>query len=201
MNNFLIKYFEIAGFILWWIVWLSINRITDFVKINIWFSIIVFIICIILFIYWFITKNKLISFEYNLEKWKRRKENIYDKEVRICENNPIFQIKKWDDYWEFTEPRTQVYPDNNWSGKYTVELITNGVITKTLFWVYCDWWRISVPIPKQEVLQKSEKMHDIEVKYYWNKNSIEFKVGKIIWEFYIYKNIEWIARVSKIEIR
>lgn len=158
-------------------------------------------ICIGFFIYGFITKNKLISLKYNLKNWKRKKEHIYDKEVRICENNPSFQIKKWDDYWDFTETRTQVYPDSNWSGKYTVEIINNWVIIKTLFRVYCDWGRISVPLPKQDIIQKSEKFDDIEVKYYWEKDSLEFQVGSIIGEFYIYKNLEWIAKRSKIEIK
>ena len=113
----------------------------------------------------------------------------------------MFQIKKWDDSSDFTETRTQVYPDSDGSHKYTVELLSNGIITKTLTWISCDWGRIHVPLPKQEIIEKSEKFGDIEIKYYWDSSSIEFKIGKIIGEFYAYKNIEWVARASNIEIR
>lgn len=195
MNNILIKYFEIIWFILWIIIWLSVNWITDFYKVNIYFSVPILIITIIWFIYWLITKNKIISFDYNIEKWKWKKELIYNNEIWICENNPMFQIKKWDNYWDFSESWTQVYPDKNWSWKYSIELLINWVIIKTLYWIYCDWHKISVPLPK------IENINDSEIVYFWNKNSIEFKVAKIIWEFHIYKNIEWVANISKIEIR
>lgn len=201
MNNFLIKYFEIVGFVLWWITWLSINRISNIIDWNIRISVVILIVCWGLFVYWFITKNKLLSFKYNVEKGAWKKEIIYDKEVWICENNPMFQIKKGNDCFDFTEMRTQAYPDAYWSYKYTVELITNGIIIKTLTWVSCDWWRVHVPIPKQEVIQKSDSIDDIEVKYYWDKDSIEFKIGKIIGDFYAYNDMEGIARVSEIEIR
>jgi hypothetical protein len=42
---------------------------------------------------------------------------------------------------------------------------------------------------------------DNEDIYYWERNSLDFKIGKIIGNFYIHNNIEGVAKIVKIEIR
>lgn len=200
MNNILIKYFEVISFILWIFAWLSVNWITYNLNLNIWISLLFLILSIVAFIYWFRQKNKITSFEYNIEDWEWQKELIYDKEVWICKNNPMFQIKKWSDYEEFSETWTQVYPNSKWSSRYSVELLSNWVIIKTFNWVFCDWWNINVPMPRMQNLDESNFTNP-KIIYYWKRDSIEFKLARIIGRFYIYKNIEWVAKFSNIEIR
>ena len=201
MNNILLRYFEIIGFVLWWIAWLSINRITEIFTINVRWAILVLIICLWLFIYWAITKNKLLNFDYNVSHWKWRKELIYNKTVRICENNPHYQIWIWDDDRPFSEPWTNVYPDNQWNSKCSIELVNNWIIFKTIPRVFCDWQRIWVPLPQQEVIKNKDNIDNDERIYFRNKNSLEYKLGKLIGEFYIHKNMEGISQMSWIEIR
>lgn len=105
----------------------------------------------------------------------------------------MYQIEECNDNSEFTESWTQVYPDKFGSGRNSVNLNIFGVPIKQLYFIHCDGGRISVPMPRL----RPEKE---EVKYYWLRNSIEYKVAKIIGSFYIYDNIEGVAAMSKIEV-
>jgi len=58
-----------------------------------------------------------------------------------------------------------------------------------------DGSRIFVPLPRKTVDDNDK------AKYYWEKSSLNFKVGRIIGEYYIYNSLKGIAQHSKIEIK
>jgi hypothetical protein len=133
------------------------------------------------------------KFEYLLESAHWDKEFIDEKEVWICKKNPLYQVEECDDHSDFTEQWTQVYPDKFGSGKFSVNLKIWGVTVKQLTFVFCDGGRISVPVPRMKVVND-------QLLYYWVENSIEFKLGQKIGNFYIYGDLQGIAAMSKIEI-
>jgi hypothetical protein len=125
------------------------------------------------------------------DEWK--KEWIDDKEVWMYQQDAVFQITVEDDYHDFMESWTQVYPDKFGSHRYSVNLRINNTIVKQLPFVACDGGRISVPLPVKRVIEG-------EAKYFWHQNSIDFWVGMIVGSFYIYNSLFGIASMSKIEI-
>lgn len=142
------------------------------------------------------------SSAHNIETFKNyvrdynwNKEFINHKEFWICEHDSSFQIEISHEPEEFSEEWTQVYPASNQSSKRDIYLVINGSRIKSYIFVSADGGRIFVPLPRKEVDEKGT------VKYYWESNSLDFQIGKIIGEFYIYKSIEKIAERSTIEIR
>jgi hypothetical protein len=138
-------------------------------------------------------ENTFSGFQQLVENATWSKELIEDKDVYACDDNALFQIVLEDNSEEFSEPWTQVYPDRNGSGKYDVSLKINGVTIKQLIFVWCDGGRIRVPLPRIKIVGDQRV-------FYWEANSLEFKIGKLIGNFYIYEDIEGIARMSNIEI-
>lgn len=122
------------------------------------------------------------------------KEVINDKEYWICKDNNIFQIEISNREDKFSEPWTKVYPDSNGSWKTNIYLSINGTQIKQFIFIQMDGGRIFVPLPKQKINKNKQ------VIYYWERDSLEYKIGKIIGEFYIYNSLEGIANKSDISI-
>jgi hypothetical protein len=123
--------------------------------------------------------------------------------VWICETDNLFQVHKRDDYDEFSEPWTQIYPDSKGSGKYSVDLVYSGTTIKRFIFVYCDGGRISVVLP--EVYVEPKHTHKDDGKdyreFYWEKSSLKYKLMTLIGSFYIYKTPEAVAEHSNITIK
>lgn len=135
----------------------------------------------------------LAKFEYLIENSQWSKEDIDDKEVWVCAENALFQIVPEDDSEEFSEPWTQVYPDTNGSGRYTVSLKIIGVTIKQITFVYCDGGRISVPLPDLKIVEGNRA-------FSWRQGSLDYKLGQLVGSFYIYDSIEGVAAMSQIEL-
>lgn len=138
-------------------------------------------------------KITLEQFENFIEKGNWNKEFINNEEIWIYQENNLFQIVKSDESKDFSESWTRKYPDKDGSGKYAVYLKYGETIVKEFIFVYMDGGRINVPLP--EIKIENEKRI-----FFWKRNSIDFKIGKLIGSFYIYKNLEGIAKISGIEI-
>lgn len=136
--------------------------------------------------------NNLQRFEKMMEKSRWRREFINHKEVWINDDDNTLQIERGDYCGEFREPWLEIYPDPV-GARYPVYLKINNTPIKELTFIACDGGRIFVPLPERDF----ENDH---AKYKWRRDSLPFKVCKIIGEYYIYNNIEGIARVSKINI-
>jgi hypothetical protein len=68
-----------------------------------------------------------------------------------------------------------------------------GATFRELMFVALDGARINVPAPKHVAV-------DDGVVYVWDPNDISFAVGRIIGTYYIYDDIERVARRCRIEI-
>lgn len=98
---------------------------------------------------------------YSPEKWIFNKDNS-------------FIIEESANVKNFTEKWTQKFPDKFGSYQKEVYLkISSELIEKPLIFISVDGGRYFVPLPK---LNKAYN----EIYYYWNKESIEYKVFKII---------------------
>ena len=139
------------------------------------------------------TEFTLGGFEKLVESAQWTKELINNQDVWVCSTNALFQIVLEGDSEEFSEPWTQVYPDKLGSGKYTASLKINGTIIKQILIVWCDGGRIRVPLPRV-------KTSGDDRIFYWSSDSLEFKLGKLIGNFYSYGTIEGVAAMSNIEI-
>jgi hypothetical protein len=137
--------------------------------------------------------NTLKYFELLLEKSKWKKEFIGHNEIWVAEENNTFQIySEPQGEWRGHEEWTKTYPDQN-ATIYSVYLKINNTTIKELTFITLDGGRIFVPIPDR-------KFENGKASYFWNMNSLEIKVCKIIGYYYIHKNIYDVAKRSKIEI-
>ncbi len=139
-----------------------------------------------------LNKYNLTHFEKLLLNSKWNKEIIGNKEIWVSEKDNTFQIHIGESTGSFSENWTIEYPDPN-AKKYPVYLkINNSIITEILF-ISIDGGRIFVPITER-------KMENSSIVEYWNVDSLRIKVCRIIGQYYIYNNIEGVAKTSKIEL-
>ena len=136
--------------------------------------------------------NTLKYFEILIERSKWKKEFIGQDEAWVAEENNTFQIQSGDPGREFHEEWTKMYPDQG-TIRYPVYLKINNTIIKELIFISLDGGRIYVPMPDR-------KSENDKISFFWNINSLEMKVCKIIGHYYIYKDIYGVARRSRIDI-
>lgn len=138
-------------------------------------------------------RNTLQNFERMLESSEWTKSVIDHTEVWIADDDSTYQIEAGERSREFTERWTSVHPDPN-SSAYPVYLKLNGTTIKELTFISMDGGRIFVPMAG--VRQIDEK----EVEYFWNLNSLEVKVCRIVGTYYRYENLEGVAKRSKVAL-
>jgi hypothetical protein len=122
--------------------------------------------------------------------WVR--EFIGNREVWISEVDSMFQIEVGDRDRQFTEEWTRRFPDEFGTSAYRVVLKVQGVEIKELTFVSCDGGRIFVPMPK---------CGNGEGEFMYDRHSLDYKVGRIIGQFYIYESMDGVARRAGITIR
>ena len=138
-------------------------------------------------------QNTLNYFIFLLDHCSWIKDNINHEEIWFSSKNFNFQIKRNFVDNNFIEPWARVYPDKLTS-RYFVYLYLNGSPIKEITFISCDGGRIFVSLPDIEF--RGNKRY-----YYWDKNSIGYKIMKIVGEYYIYNNIEGVAKRSRIIIK
>jgi hypothetical protein len=138
-------------------------------------------------------RNTLRDFENLLETSRWTKSVIGHTEVWMADADNTFQIEQGKRTREFRERWTTVYPDPN-SSAYPVYLKINGTIIKELTFISMDGGRILVPMPGVRPLSGGA------VEYFWNLNSLEVKVCRIIGSYYGYQDLEGVARMSKVSV-
>lgn len=137
-------------------------------------------------------------FESMLIKGTWEKDEIDHQSVWICQEDTALRIESGDEFEDFIEPWTQNYPDKK-SKRNSVYLKRNGQTLKELYFIHLDGFRITVPMPKV-ILHKGATQATPSQIFCWEKDSIDFKVGKVIGEYYIYEKIEEISRISGVDI-
>ncbi len=153
-------------------------------------------------------KSQLETFEDYIVNKNWTEQEIDGDTIWICEADNLYQIHNRGDYDEFSEPWTQVYPDKNGSGKHSVDLVYAGTIIKRFTFIYCDGGRISVVMPELYIApehrypQRKFKEDDKDYReYHWEKDSLKYKLMKLIGSFYIYETPEGVAKQSNIVIK
>lgn len=129
--------------------------------------------------------------------WQWSKTHIYRNEVWIKEDNAIYQIEIDYSYdgEAFSESWTKHFPDPE-SYVHIVNLRINATIIRQYRFIALDGGRVFVPTPYPQSNPDSQG-----VSYYWRRDSVEFKIASLIREFYIYKNMDEISRITKVAIR
>jgi len=117
-----------------------------------------------------------------------------NREVWIADSDNALQIEQGDQKGKFSEPWTEVYP-NPYSYSYPIYLKINNVIIKQLTFISVDGGRIFVPLPEIDVSSAGNR------EFFWELNALNLKVCKVIGSFYIYGNLEGVARMSRIYLR
>jgi hypothetical protein len=129
-------------------------------------------------------KKNLEVFERLLELPKWKKVSIDSPEKWIFSDDNSFVIEVSNETSEFSEPWTDYFPDRR-SFRVDVFLKINGeLITNALSFIAVDGWCYFVPMPKTSCAYG-------ERYFYWSKESLEYKVFKIIGKVdYLYKDLK-----------
>ena len=134
-------------------------------------------------------RNTLRDFENFLETSDWTKSIIDHAKIWMADADNTFQIEQGESTRDFRERWTTVYPDAN-SSAYSVYLKINETIIKELTFISMDGGRIFVPMAG--VRPAGE--------YFWNMNSLEVKVCRIIGTYYRHQDLEGVARMSKVTL-
>lgn len=131
-------------------------------------------------------------FEHMLSAGRWGKRYIDNLVTWVCLTDTALKIVIPDSTEDFSEVWTERHP--NPRGRRTdVQLRVNDSTISELPFVHVDGGRILVPMPRQVFVGSIPA-------YFWECDSIEFKVGTIIGRYYIYKTIEGVATRSDISI-
>lgn len=115
--------------------------------------------------------------------WFSCRDGSYSIEIRHSADeiiNPNFN-ESWTNF--FANPHASIRK---------VWLRVNGVKIKQLTFVYCDGARILMPLPKKRIKHG-------EIVYILDKRTLDYKLGKIIGDFYIYESLDKLA--EKLQLR
>ena len=138
-------------------------------------------------------RNTVSDFEEMLAESTWTSEVINESEVWIADSDNTFQISRGDRTHDFRERWTDVHPDPN-SAAYPVYLKINNNIIKELAFISVDGGRIFVPMPEMRPVSGNE------VEYFWNMNSLEVKVCKVVGSYYRYEDLQGVAKRSRIAL-
>ena len=122
------------------------------------------------------------------------------KTVSTCESDMNFQIVRYVESYDSATfgPWSKGFPDPA-SDECLVDLNVSGATVKRLRFAQLDGDKYLVPVPEIAVLP-SEGESSASLEYYYDRNSIEFLVGKIIGYFDHGINLEEFARRQQIKI-
>lgn len=99
----------------------------------------------------------------------------------------------------FSEPWVKRFPDPHASSRW-INLNISGVTIKQELFVSLDGGRYFVPIP--EIAHVGDKWEPSDYKYYYDRKSLRFLLGKVIGRFYSFvKNLEEFSARQGIDIR
>lgn len=138
-------------------------------------------------------RNTLSDFEKMLAESTWMSKVINESEVWIADSDNTFQISRGERTQDFRERWTDAHPDPN-SAAYPIYLKINNNIIKELAFISVDGGRIFVPMPEKRQVSGNE------VEYFWNMNSLEVKVCKVVGSYYSYQDLQGVAKRSRIAL-
>ena len=124
----------------------------------------------------FLSSNNWEKVSDNPEKWIFMEDNSFAIEVGEQTTNE-----------KFSEQWIEPFPDKNTKSKEVYLKINGERIVKPLLFVSADGGRYFIPLPK--IGEAYGKRY-----YYWQKDSLDYKVCNIIGDFYREKNLEGVGK-------
>lgn len=148
-----------------------------------------------------IAHNNFIKSNNNIETFEKYVSNPLDwerklidgKEVWIYKKDSSFQIETEQQLRPFTEPWMKPFSfdlNAREGRKYNVSLLISGNKIHQVYFIQIEPNKSFVPMPKQEFKNGKPK------KYFWERNSLEHKIYKIIKPFYDKSSLEDMAEKS-----
>ncbi|GEM_PF-6611651 len=125
--------------------------------------------------------------------------NDEDGELFICEQDELYQIKilNREEDSKFSEEWSTKFPDKYGSQKEYVQLLVSGTpIEKKLLFATVDGFRIFIPMPEIGL----ENPTFDEPLYYYVKDSIPYRLSKVIGRYGAFDSIEDVASHAGIKI-
>jgi hypothetical protein len=137
-------------------------------------------------------RDTLAYFEQMLERGMWHEDRIGERPTWICDQRSTFKVVQNDDYQDFEEEWTDRVPDRT-AHMMTVQLKINDSAVSEMLFVTLDGGRYLVPLPRKRVVSG-------QVIYFWESDTLPFKVGRIIGRYYRCKNLEEVAEFLDVEI-
>jgi hypothetical protein len=137
-------------------------------------------------------RDTLTYFEQMLERGRWQEDRIGDRPTWICSERSTFKIVQNDDYQDFEEEWTNRAPDRT-AHMMTVQLKINDSAVAEVLFVTLDGGRYLVPLPRKRVISG-------RISYFWESDTLPFKVGRVVGRYYRHANIEEAAKFLNVEI-
>ena len=138
-------------------------------------------------------ESSLQYYIYLLESGTWNQKVIENKDVYVCQENPLYQIDISDEGRKFNEQWTRKLPDAS-ARLFDIKLKSGQTVIETYKFVSADGERYIVPLPQIILDQNKEPI------YYWRKNSPQYFIAGIIGNYYRDYTLEEVANTLKIEI-
>lgn len=132
--------------------------------------------------------------------WEKRQ--VDKSEVYFYKNNNNYKIETSNEIekeWTARESWMENFPDPHIS-EWKVYLKYGESKIAEFSFLSCDGGRYFLPIPEKRCLEKGDDYRCLKFEYFWNKNSIEYKLGEVIGDFYRGKNLKETAKFCDIKI-
>jgi hypothetical protein len=137
-------------------------------------------------------KDSAEYFEFMLTHGTWSHHSIAGRDTWICDERSVFKIVRNGDYEDFDEEWTRKPPDQR-AQKSSIDLKINDSTVRSLDFISLDGGRYLVPMTTKRVL-------DGQPLYFWERDSLQFKVGRIVGHYYRFDNIEQTAQFLGVEI-
>ena len=136
----------------------------------------------------------------NKDCWERREMN--DKHVYFYREDNNYKIEESDksyERWTARESWMENFPDPS-IAQYKVYLKYGESRISEFDFLYCDGSRYFIPTPQKRCLRRAGVAHCLEFGYFWIRDSIEYKLGEVVGDFYRGESLEDVAHFCNIEI-
>ena len=110
----------------------------------------------------------------------------------VCPSDTSLAIVVMDPDENFIEPWTERHPDPV-GRRALVQLKVGASVIDELTFIHLDGFRIFVPMPRVVA-------HGATQLFFWESDSIEFSVARIVGSYYIHSSIEGVAKLSGVTI-
>jgi hypothetical protein len=150
-----------------------------------------------LYKFWISTKDE---FDFYITHWVWEKKPFDHVQTWICKDTDEYQLVEWNPVVKnFKESWTKIFPDNENNESCQLFLKRNGIVVREFTWIYCDGWRVFMPLPdSKNVWGKTSK--GLKIEYSFQKDSLKFRMLHQIWDYWREESFERLLERAGIKI-